>query len=41
MKILIAVKKKEVADEIMDELTSQGISEGRLVWVPPQEIPII
>lgn len=41
MKILIAIKKKETADEIIDELTSSGIRKERLVWICPQEIPVI
>lgn len=41
MKILIAVKKRELADEIVSELLDLGISKERLVWICPQEIPVI
>lgn len=41
IKVLIAVKKKEVADEIMGELTETGISKERLIWFCPQEMPVI
>ena len=41
IKILIAVKNREMADEIMDELTSLGIHRERMLWVRPQEIPIV
>lgn len=40
-KILIAIKKQEIAEEIMDELIASGIREERLVWVRPQEMPIV
>ena len=41
IKILIAVKKRELADEIMTELLDSGISKDRLIWICPQEIPVI
>lgn len=41
IKILIAVKNREMADEIMDELASLGIHRERMLWVRPQEIPIV
>lgn len=41
MKILIAVKKRELADEIVAELLDLGINRERLVWICPQEIPVI
>ena len=40
-KILIAVKKKEVADEIRKELISLGADEERILWVSPQEVPVV
>lgn len=37
--IVIAVKREDMADEIREELTSQGIDQKKILWVSPQEIP--
>lgn len=41
MKILIAIKKKAIVDEIERELISIGIDKERVLWVNPQEIPLV
>lgn len=41
IRILLAVRKKEMADEIMEELVTSGIRKERLIWVYPQEMPVI
>lgn len=37
-KVVIAVKKKEVAEEIKRELIAIGIKKEKIMWVHPQEI---
>lgn len=40
-KILIAVKKNEMADEIRNELISLGADEEKILWFSPQEVPVV
>lgn len=40
-RIVIAVDRKEMADEIKNELIDIGIDRAKLVWVKPQKIPSV
>lgn len=38
-KVVIAVKKKEVAEEIIEELMKSGVKRSKIIWEPPFKSP--